>query len=60
MTSELSFQEILSLDDRLYDPWLDLYQAAFPLDEQVRVSEHNQVLRNKKSGKSKHQHLLAD
>ena len=30
MTVELCVHEILSLEDRRYDEWLDLYQSAFP------------------------------
>jgi ribosomal protein S18 acetylase RimI-like enzyme len=59
VTPELRFEEIVSLDDMRYDAWLDLYQASFPLNEQVRVSDHNKALRRKGSGRSRHQHLLA-
>ena len=59
MTPDLTFHEIVSLDDGIYDAWLDLYQTAFPLNEQMRVSAHNQVLRGKQQGASADRHLLA-
>lgn len=59
MITDLQFHEIVSLNDELYDPWLDLYQTAFPLNEQMRVSDHNRVLRSKAKGKAKEEHLLA-
>ena len=51
--------EILSLEDELYDPFLDLYQTAFPLNEQMLVSEHNAVLRGRAQGKSEGMHFFA-
>jgi GNAT superfamily N-acetyltransferase len=59
VTPELTFHEIVSLDDAIYDAWLNLYQTAFPINEQVLVSSYNKVLRDKNSGKTKYRHLLA-
>ncbi len=42
---ELHYHRIVSLDDPRYDDWLDLYQTAFPLNEQLRVSFLNRILR---------------
>ena len=39
--SELTYHEIRSLQDPHYDDWLDLYQASFPLTEQVQISSLN-------------------
>ena len=55
MTSSLDFHVIESLQDPIYDSWLDLYQKAFPLSEQMLVSWHNAALRNKGGD----EHLLA-
>ncbi len=49
-TPALSFQEIVSLDDDLLEPVLDLYQTAFPLNEQVRVSSFVRALRRQMRG----------
>ena len=43
----LVFHEIGSLEDPLYDSWLDLYQQSFPVDEQMLISRHNQAIRAK-------------
>lgn len=43
--SELTYHEIRSLQDPHYDDWLDLYQASFPLTEQVQISSLNRMLR---------------
>jgi GNAT superfamily N-acetyltransferase len=57
--SPIEFREIESLDDPIYDAWLDLYQQAFPIDEQMLVSWHNEALRGKPAGEKRDQHLLA-
>jgi len=59
VTFALHFHEIVSLSDSLYDPWLDLYQTAFPLNEQMLVSAHNKILRDKGDGLHPDQHFLA-
>lgn len=43
--SDLIYHDLLSLDDPLYDEYLDLYQLSFPLNEQELVSGHNRILR---------------
>jgi len=57
--AEITFAEIKSLDDTLYDYWLDLYQQSFPLNEQMPVSSLNKILRNKATGEANNSHLLA-
>lgn len=59
MSGKLTFHEILSLADDLYDPWLDLYQQSFPVGEQMLVSSHNRALRDRERGVSANPHLLA-
>jgi ribosomal protein S18 acetylase RimI-like enzyme len=46
----LTFHEIECLTDPHYDALLDLYQRAFPLAEQVPVSQFNILLRRKSRG----------
>lgn len=59
MTQPFTFHEIITLEDALYDDYLDLYQQSFPLDEQVLVSDHNRALRQRMRRESSDQHLLA-
>lgn len=54
----LKYHEIVSLQDSFYDSWLDLYQAAFPVGEQMRVSEHNRALRSKADAPNDGVHYL--
>jgi GNAT superfamily N-acetyltransferase len=52
MTSEdLSFVEIVRLDDPNLLQWLDLYETAFPAQERILVSSILQIISTKKSGK---------
>ena len=41
----LTYHEITSLQDTRYDAWLDIYQASFPLPEQMLVSQLNRIVR---------------
>ncbi len=49
---ELTLSEITSLNDPIYDRWLDLYQTSFPLNEQMLVSHFNALLRARQSGET--------
>ncbi len=59
MADDLQYHEIVSLDDPYYDDWLDLYQSSFPLNEQMRVSDHNRILRLKMRGEASEEKLMA-
>lgn len=59
MAVDVRFHEIITLDDPYYDDWLDLYQSAFPLNEQMRVSDHNRILRLKMKGEAQEEKLMA-
>ncbi len=51
--------ELLTLDDPLLLPWLDLYEISFPPDERVPVSRILNVLHEHARGAASGQHLLA-
>lgn len=55
----ITFSEITSFDDVLYDDWLDLYQESFPVNEQMLVSAFNRILRGKMAGEASGDHLAA-
>ncbi len=59
MDNEIRFHEIFTLEDPYYDDWLDLYQSAFPINEQMQVSSHNRILRQKMHGEAGNERLLA-
>jgi len=60
MTSDdLSFVEIVRLDDPSLLSWLDLYETAFPAPERILVSSILRILSDTTNGKKADTHLRA-
>lgn len=55
----MTYRDITTLDDPLYDDYLDLYQKAFPLNEQMLVSDFNRALRRNVLEEPTDQRLVA-
>jgi GNAT superfamily N-acetyltransferase len=56
---EMKLIELTSADDKLFLPWLDLYETAFPPHEKMLVSTHLQILKAKAGGGAPEHVLLA-
>lgn len=55
----MTYHDITTLNDPLYDDYLDLYQRSFPLNEQGLVGDFNRLLRRRMLGEVVNQHLVA-
>lgn len=55
----LTYHEISSPSDPIFQPWLDLYETAFPPEERLPVSYFLHVLINRSTDIPDDRHLLA-
>jgi GNAT superfamily N-acetyltransferase len=59
LNSEITFLEIIGLQDDLLLPWLDLYETAFPANEKVLVSHFLALLKMKGKKLETWEYLIA-
>jgi len=55
----LTFVDIGDPTDKLFDAWLDLYQASFPPEERIPASDFVRLLREKAAGTRPNSHIQA-
>ncbi|HEY9077362.1 MAG TPA: GNAT family N-acetyltransferase [Anaerolineaceae bacterium] len=55
----LTYHEICSPSDPIFQPWLDLYETAFPPEERLPVSFFLRVLVNRSADIPEDRHLIA-
>jgi GNAT superfamily N-acetyltransferase len=58
-SNDLSYREIVSLDDPFLLPWLDLYETAFPPQERILISSILHILSTPTVEEKARTHLLA-